>query len=360
MIAKSATIWSRLDDWPKPQVLAQAARLRYVSDEQPGIHRRKNGRGFIYVNGNGRRLRGGRTLKRIESLVIPPAWTEVWICPEEDGHLQVTGRDEQQRKQYIYHDRWREASNLLKFRRLLKFGAMLPDIRQQVSKNLRQRQDSRAKVCSLVLALLDHTGIRVGNEEYVQENGSYGLTTLRRKHISADGSLICFRFRGKSGVKRCVELRDRRLARLVLRCRDLPGEHLFTYQRDDGTFVPVTSDDVNDYLREVSGESFTAKDFRTWKGSSVAAGLLFDRPDLGAKAVRRKVATQVVKQVAETLANTPAVCRKYYIHPLLLESYQDGDLALYFQGFRARRRKWLSRDEQLLLRFLESAEGSSP
>jgi DNA topoisomerase-1 len=356
MIAIGAAAWSSLEESPEPQALAKAARLRYVSDEQPGIHRRKNGRGFVYVNDRGRRLRQGKTLSRIESLVIPPAWTEVWICPDEDGHLQVTGRDEQQRKQYIYHERWREASSLVKFRRMLKFGTMLPEIRQKVSENLRQRNDVREKVCSLVLSLLDHTGIRVGNEEYVQENGSYGLTTLRRRHISADGSTICFRFRGKSGVKRCVELRDRRLARLVRRCRDLPGEHLFTYQIEDGAFVAASSDDVNAYLRELSGESFTAKDFRTWKGSSLAAGMLFDRPDVGVQRERRKVVAQAAKQVAQSLGNTPTVCRKYYIHPLLMEAYENGEFAQHFQGFRARRRKWLNRDEQLLMHFLQSDE----
>jgi DNA topoisomerase-1 len=354
MIAKNDIAWARLDEAPVPEKLARAARLRYVSDDEPGFSRRKNGRGFVYVDEAGRKLRRMRHLQRIHELVIPPAWTDVWICRDEHGHLQVTGRDDQERKQYIYHERWREASNLAKFRRMLRFGTMLPEIRQKVSRQLRQRGDSREKVCSLLLALLDHTSIRVGNEEYVQENGSYGLTTLRRRHITADGAKVCFRFRSKSGKKHCVELNDARLSRLVLRSRDLPGQHLFTYQTASGEYVPATSDDVNAYLRELTGESFTAKDFRTWKASAVAAGMLFDQPDVPSISQRKKIITSVVKHTADVLGNTATVCRKYYIHPLLLESYLEGNLADHFQDFRPRRKKWLSRDEQLLIRFLET------
>lgn len=356
MIASRGNTWAKLEEAPDPEALAKAARLRYVSDEEPGFYRRKFGRGFVFVDEQGRRLRRGKARSRIESLVIPPAWTDVWICRDEDGHLQVTGRDDQQRKQYIYHERWREASNLVKFRRLLRFGLLLPTIRAQVARSLRQRKESREKVCSLVLALLDHTSIRVGNEEYVQENGSFGLTTLRRQHIVQDGSKLCFRFRGKSGVKRCVELGDPRLARLVVRSRDLPGQHLFTYHKEDGQFAPVTSDDVNAYLRELTGESFTAKDFRTWKGSAVAAGMLFDQPAAAALRERRKFVTQVVKHVADVLGNTATVCRKYYIHPRLLEMYLEGEFEQGVRGFPPRRRKWLNRDELLLLHFLEQVE----
>lgn len=347
---------ARLDDAVPPQELAKAARLKYLLDEEPGIHRRKNGRGFVYVDNAGRKVRRGRQLQRIESLVIPPAWTEVWICPVEDGHLQVTGRDEQQRKQYIYHERWREASNLVKFRRMRKFGMMLPEIRQQFHRQLRQRGDSREKACSLLLALLDQTSIRIGNEEYVQENGSYGLTTLRRRHIAVEDATVYIRFRGKSGKKRCVELRDARLAKLVLRYRDLPGSHLFTYRNTEGEYHPTTSDAVNGFLRELTDEAFTAKDFRTWTGSATAVGLLFDQSAIDARRERRKVATQVVKQVAETLGNTTTVCRKYYIHPLLLETYEAGSFQQRVQRFRPRRRKWLSRDEQLLIHFLQAID----
>jgi DNA topoisomerase I len=354
MIARNEIAWTKLEEALEPQQLAAAARLRYVSDEEPGFYRRKNGKGFIYVDASGRKLRGGRHLARIESLVIPPAWTDVWICRDEAGHLQVTGRDDQERKQYIYHERWREASNFAKFRRMLKFGTILPEIRRNVSRQLRQRNDSREKLCSLLLALLDHTSIRVGNEEYVQENGSYGLTTLRRRHIASEGPAVCLRFRSKSGKQHCVELADRRLAKLVLRSRDLPGQHLFTYQNGNGEYVPATSDDVNTYLRELTGESFTAKDFRTWKGSAVAAGMLYDRPQVAPRTRRRKVVASVVKHTAEVLGNTATVCRKYYVHPRLLESYEEGSLAELFPGFRPRRRKWLSRDEQLLLQFLKA------
>jgi DNA topoisomerase-1 len=353
MVGKNDIAWAQLEDSPEPQILAEAAGLRYVCDEEPGLYRRKNGKGFVYVDEAGRKLRGMRHLQRIHSLVIPPAWTDVWICRDESGHLQVTGRDGQQRKQYIYHERWREASNLAKFRRMLRFGQVLPEIRQKVHRQLGQHSDSREKVCSLLLALLDHTSIRVGNEEYVQENGSYGLTTLRRRHIVSDGAEVCLNFRSKSGNHHCVAITDRRLAKWVLRSRDLPGQHLFTYENERGEFVPATSDDVNACLRELTGEAFTAKDFRTWKASAVAAGMLFDRPDAPTKAQRRKVITGVVKHTAELLGNTSTVCRKYYIHPRLLEEYLSGDLAAHFEGFRPRRRKWLNRDEQLLLRFLE-------
>jgi DNA topoisomerase-1 len=354
MIAKTEIAWAQLDDAAEPPALAEAARLRYVSDEEPGFYRKKNGRGFRYVDGTGRKVRRMRDLQRIHSLVIPPAWTEVWICRDADGHLQVTGRDDQERKQYIYHERWREASNLAKFRRMLKFGTVLPEIRQKVARQLRQRTDTREKVFSLLLALLDHTSIRIGNEEYVQENGSYGLTTLRRRHIVSDGAAVCLNFRSKSGKHHCVAITDPRLAKMVLRSRDLPGQHLFTYKNGGGAYVPATSDDVNAYLRELTGESFTAKDFRTWKASAVAAGMLFDRPEVHSKAQRRKVVTSVVKHVAEVLGNTPTVCRKYYIHRLLLETYLEDDFAEHFDRFRPRRRKWLNRDEQLLIRFLET------
>jgi DNA topoisomerase-1 len=353
MIAKNEIAWGELEDSPAPQSLAEAASLQYVTDEEPGFYRRKNGKGFVYVDGSGRKLRGVRHLERIHSLVIPPAWTDVWICRHASGHLQVTGRDDQERKQYIYHERWREASNLAKFRRMLRFGQVLPEIRRNVHSQLRRRNATREKTCSLLLALLDHTSIRVGNEEYVQENGSYGLTTLRRRHITSDGASVCLKFRSKSRKSHCVSIADERLAKLVLRSRDLPGEHLFTYENENGEFVPATSDDVNAFLRELTGESFTAKDFRTWKASAVAAGMLADQPDISSKAQRRKIITSVVKHAAELLGNTATVCRKYYIHPMLLEEYLEGSLGEHFEGFRPRRRKWLNRDEQLLLRFLE-------
>jgi DNA topoisomerase-1 len=356
MIAATFPGRSNGDDVLEPQALARAARLHYVSDEEAGIQRRKNGHGFVYVDPRGRRLRSERMLERIQSLAIPPAWTDVWICRDAEGHLQVTGRDQRQRKQYIYHPRWREASNLAKFRRLLRFGLMLPEVRQKVNKQLGQRKDSREKVCSLVLALLDQTSIRVGNEEYVQDNDSYGLTTLRRRHIAIESETICFRFRGKSGKKRCVEVRDRRLARLVARCCGRPGDCVFTYPTDGGGHATIASDDVNSYLRDLTRESFTAKDFRTWKGSAVAAGMLFDQPGVAKKTQRRKIVSQVAKGVGELLGNTPTVCRKYYIHPELLESYIEGDFHERFDGVRPRRRKWLTRDDQLLIQFLQTVD----
>ncbi len=338
----------------EPAALAELAGLQYVCDEEPGLYRRKAGKGFCYVDAHGQRVRRRRTLQRIESLVIPPAWTDVWICKYEDGHLQATGRDEQQRKQYIYHERWREMSNLAKFRRMLDFGLVLPKIRQQTQKQLALRKHCREKVSSLVLALLDETSIRVGNEEYVRENRSYGLTTLRRRHVQVNGAGVCFRFRGKSGIPRCVELRDPRVARLVERCRELPGAHLFVYERDDGGYEPITSDDVNRHLQSLAGEAFTAKDFRTWKASAYAAGRLHDHGEGATKGSRQKAVSQVVKDTAALLGNTPSVCRSYYIHPLLLEFYLEERFPQELGDVRPRSRRWLSREEQILLRFLQS------
>jgi DNA topoisomerase-1 len=356
MICRTKIDWSQIDDTLDPPALARAARLRYVSDDEPGFSRRKHQRGFTFIDANGRAVRQSRALQRIQSLVIPPAWRDVWICRFEDGHLQVTGRDEQQRKQYIYHERWRETSNLAKFRRIFRFGTLLPELRKHVQRELRQRKHNQDKVCALVLALLDQTSLRVGNEEYVKANRSYGLTTLRRKHVVLENGDVCLKFRGKSGVPRCILVQDPRLAKLVLRCRDLPGAHLFTYAKEDGGYDCVNSDDVNRHLRALMDESFTAKDFRTWKASAWAAGRLMENNDLTSRSQRNRFVSQVVKQTAEVLGNTPSVCRQFYVHPALLESFIEGEFSRYVARYRARRRRWISGDEQVLLHFLRVSE----
>jgi DNA topoisomerase I len=352
LIARTLKSANELADATEPEALAKLAGLRYVTDDEPGIHRRKAGRGFTYVDADGKRIRNRRTLERTRALVIPPAWTEVWIAADEGAHLQATGRDDQGRKQYLYHQRWREASNLAKFSRLLEFGQALPKIRRQVQSQLRRRKLSREKVSSLVLALLDETSIRVGNEEYVRENGSYGLTTFRRRHVQVNGAGVCFRFRGKSRVARTVELRDPQVARLVDRCRELPGSHLFVYEREEGGYEPITSDDVNQHLQRLAGESFTTKDFRTWKATAFTAGRLFDEEQEQNKRRRRSIVSRVVKEAAAVLGNTPSVCRSAYIHPLLLDAYVEGDFPAELRDLRIRRRRWLARDEQILLHFL--------
>ncbi|MBW3596382.1 MAG: DNA topoisomerase IB [Planctomycetes bacterium] len=348
--------WNKLADATEPEALAKLAQLRYVTDDEPGIERRKAGGGFSYIDADGNRVRSRRTRQRIESLVIPPAWTDVWIAADEEAHLQVTGRDDQGRKQYLYHERWRHVSNLAKFRRMLDFGRALPKVRREVHRRLSRRKHSREKVCSLVLALLDETSLRVGNEEYVRENGSYGLTTFRRRHVHVNGAGVSFRFRGKSGVTRTVELRDKRVAKLVERCRELSGRRLFVYEADEGRYEAVTSDDVNEHLQSLAGDSFTTKDFRTWKASAFAAGRLFEE-EAASKRRRRSAISRVVKETAALLGNTPSVCRSAYIHPLLLDAFLEGDFPAEFRDLRIRRDRWRPRDEQILLHFLKVTHG---
>ena len=310
---------------------ARAAELRYVCDEDPGIRRERAGRGFRFVNSHGRPVRDEDTLERIRLLVIPPAWTDVWICPIANGHLQVTGRDVRGRKQYRYHARWRAVRDEQKYGRMLAFGAALPRIRRRVRHDLKLPGLPRNKVLAIVVYLLENTLIRVGNEEYTRANGSYGLTTLRDEHADIHGDTIRFHFRGKAGKMRSVALTDKRLARLVKRCRDLPGHELFQYLDENGNQHAIGSADVNDYLREIAGEEFTAKDFRTWAGTILAATTLIQiGPSTSAHAGKQRTVA-AVKFVAECLGNTVAVCRKCYIHPQVLESYLAGTLAKLFR-----------------------------
>jgi len=305
---------------------AEAAGLRYVSDGSPGIHRRRAGRGFSYVGPDGRLVRDRAVLERIRRLAIPPAYTDVWICPIPNGHLQATGRDARGRKQYRYHHRWREVRDETKFGRMLAFSEALPRLRARLETDLARSGLPREKVLATVVRLLECTGIRVGNDEYARANQSFGLTTLRDHHVEVSGSTLRFRFRGKSRKQHRVALSDRRLARIVARCQALPGADLFQYLDEDGARVSIGSGDVNDYLRQITGEDFTAKDFRTWAGTLQAVAAL---EAVGPAATEREAKSTIIKaidQVAERLNNTRAVCRKYYVHPAVLEIYQAGTL----------------------------------
>ncbi|PYQ37845.1 MAG: DNA topoisomerase I [Acidobacteria bacterium] len=330
-VSRAETYRAVLDLATHPQRAADAAGLQYVTDARPGLRRQKAGRAFRYLGRNGRVLRDPRTLARIRSMVIPPAWTDVWICPDALGHIQVTGRDARGRKQYRYHPRWRTVRDDAKYGRMLAFGQALPIIRARIEEDLAHRGLSRRRVLAAVLTLLETTLIRVGNEEYARDNGSFGLTTFRGRHASIKGSTVQFRFRGKSGKVREVGVQDRRLSRIVKSCQDLPGQELFQYVDGRGRRRAVTSSDVNDYLREVTGQDFTAKDFRTWAGTVLAAWALSERPAARTKAEAKKNVLRAVENVAGRLGNTVAVCRKCYVHPVVFDAYLDGTLAATLQ-----------------------------
>ena len=315
-----------------PVESAKAAGLRYVSDDMPGIRRRKRGTGFSYILPNGQTLQSAKDLERVRKLAIPPAWTDVWICSIANGHLQATGRDARGRKQYRYHEEWRNVRDETKFGRMILFGEALPKIRQKIEEDLSQRGLSRTRVLAAVVKLLETTLIRVGNREYMKQNNSYGLTTLRDGHVDIEGSKIRFEFRGKSGKDHSVEIQDRRLARVVKQCRDLPGQTLFQYMDDNGERQKVLSEDVNAYLKEISGEDFTAKDFRTWGGTVLMLAALLEAGMCDGEKEATKVVVQAVKQVAENLGNRPAICRKYYIHPIVIETFVQGELLDALQG----------------------------
>jgi DNA topoisomerase-1 len=299
--------------------------LRHSSDASPGIRRLRAGRGFSYRDADDRRIKDRETLDRIRRLAIPPAWTDVWISPIPNGHLQATGRDARGRKQYRYHARYRRRRDAAKFERLVAFARALPAIRKRVDRDLASPGLRRDKVLAAVVRLLELTLIRVGNDEYARLNKSFGLTTLRNRHASVRGTKIRFRFRGKSGRTHEVGLRDRRLAAVVRRCRDLPGQELFQFVDDDGDPVDIRSEDVNDYLREIAPD-VTAKDFRTWAGTVLAYRALraLDRPTTDGQAKRNVV--DAIRETAELLGNTPAVCRQAYVHPIVVEAYLDGRL----------------------------------
>jgi len=304
--------------------LAKAADLRYVSDSRPGITRRARGKNFDYYGSDGKKVTDEATLRRIKRLAIPPAWTEVWICPTENGHIQAVGRDVKKRKQYRYHERWTQVRDETKYGRMMAFGEALPRIRRRVDADLRKKGMSREKVLAAVVRLLETTLIRVGNDEYAQQNRSYGLTTLRNKHAKVRGSEITFQFLGKSGKAHRISLKEPQLAKLVRRCQDLPGQELFGYVDESGTVRDVTSEDVNAYLREISGADFTAKDFRTWAGTVLAAVALRELATFASKREAKKNITQAIEAVSKMLGNTAAICRKCYVHPMVFESYLSG------------------------------------
>ncbi len=309
-----------------PVESAKAAGLRYVTDAAPGIRRKRAGKHFSYIGLDGKPIRDRETLQRIRSLGIPPAYKDVWISPDPRGHLQATGYDAKGRKQYRYHPRWREVRDETKFERMLAFGRALPKIRERVDHDLSLPGLPREKVLATVVRLLETTLIRVGNEEYAQQNRSYGLTTMRDKHVDIKDSRIRFKFRGKSGKEHDIDIKDRRLANIIKRCRDLPGQELFQYIDDEGERQAIDSDDVNKYLKEITGDDFTAKDFRTWAGTVLCSLALQEFEAVDSDAQAKKNIVQAVKSVSERLGNTPAVCRKSYIHPAVLESYTDGSM----------------------------------
>jgi DNA topoisomerase I len=307
-----------------PEEAAEEAGLRYVSDDQPGYTRKRNGEGFVYFDVEGKPIRDEQRVLRINRLAIPPAYRDVWICPSPNGHLQATGRDDRGRKQYRYHERWREVRDENKYEKMLVFGETLGKIRRRVKKDMALRGLPRNKVLGTVVQLLETTFIRVGNEEYARENKSFGLTTMRNRHVDVKGSTISFNFRGKSGVVHEREVEDPRVAKVIRKLTDLPGQELFQYVDDKGEAHNISSQDVNEYLREISGEEFTAKDFRTWAGTVMAAIALNEVGAFENKTQAKKNVRDAVHAVAKVLGNTPAVCRKCYVHPIVLETYLSG------------------------------------
>ena len=337
---------------------ATGAGLRYVTDGLPGITRRRAGSGWIYFEPDGTRIRDAEKRRRLNALAIPPAWTDVWICPDPDGHIQATARDARGRKQYRYHADYRAARDRSKFRRMTEFSETLPQLRERIERDLRGPELSRRQILATVIRLLDRTLIRVGNDEYARQNRSFGLTTLRRRHVEVKGATLRFSFRGKSGIEHDLSITDRRLARIVQRCQDLPGTEMFQYVDAFGRRQAVSSDDVNERLRELSGRDITAKDFRTWGGTMHAAIAL---RTMGPAASRREADRNIVRAidvVAERLGNTRAVCRKYYVHPAILEAYLLGRTAPLPADApagaerRARGAAALRRDEIAVLQFL--------
>ncbi|MBF2076680.1 MAG: DNA topoisomerase IB [Synechococcales cyanobacterium C42_A2020_086] len=310
-----------------PIAAAQAAGLQYVSDDSPGIRRQRQGKkGFIYFTPEGERIRDPEEIQRIHSLAIPPAYRDVWICPLPNGHLQATGRDAKGRKQYRYHPLWRTVRDQTKFTRMIAFSRSLPTIRQRIEQDLSLPGLPKEKVLAAVVRLMEQTRIRVGNEEYARTNQSYGLTTLQDDHVEIKGAKIRFQFRGKSGVEHNIELTDKRLAKIVKHCQDIPGQDLFQYRDEQGNYQTIGSADVNHYLKEIAGQEFTAKDFRTWAGTVLAATCLVEIGDCSSATAAKKNIAQAIKTVASHLGNRPATCRKYYVHPAVLDAYADQTL----------------------------------
>jgi DNA topoisomerase-1 len=339
-----------------PGASARAAGLRYVIDDKPGLTRHKRGKGFGYRGPDGKPVKDAATLARIRSLAIPPAYTDVWICPTENGHLQATGRDARGRKQYRYHPKWREVRDEVKYGRMLAFGAALPVIRARTNSDLKDTGLPRTKVLGALVQLLEKTLIRIGNEEYARTNKSFGLTTMKDRHVEVNGSTLIFEFRAKSGIQQTIDLREPRLAKTVKKCQDLPGQTLFQYVDEDGVHQSVDSGDVNDYLREITGQEFTAKDFRTWAGTVLAACALREFEEFTSETQAKKNIVQAIESVARKLGNTKAVCRKCYVHPAVLDAYLDGttiDVIMKHASRLLRKFNGLSREEVAVLALLQ-------
>lgn len=324
MPAKKLRKLSGEADAVDPVEAAEDAGLRYVSDDRPGYRRKANGDDFEYFDTEGKLIRDEQRLFRIKRLAIPPAWTDVWICPSPNGHIQATGRDTRRRKQYRYHDRWRELRDENKFGRLVDFAKALPNIRRRVAEDINLPGLPRRKVLATIVRLLERTCMRIGNEQYARENKSFGLTTIKDRHVTVKGAQLRFRFRGKSGRQHEVDVTDQRIATIVSKLDDLPGQDLFQYVNDDGELGAVASHDVNDYLREITSDNFTAKDFRTWAGTVLAAIALETQGKFETKKQAKANVKTAICAVAELLGNTPAVCRKCYVHPAVLEAYLSG------------------------------------
>jgi DNA topoisomerase I len=339
-----------------PMASAKLASCRYVDDSTPGITRHKAGQGFSYRRPDGSTVRDAATLGRLRSIVIPPAWTSVWICPAADGHIQATGRDARGRKQYRYHPRFREIREETKYERMLAFAEVLPGVRRRVDEHLGLPGLPSDKVLATVVRLLEITLIRVGNEEYARANDSFGLTTLRTRHVDVAGSQIEFRFRGKSKQAHRIKVQDRRLAKIIARCTDLPGEVLFQYEADHGELKNVEAADVNAYLKQIAGEDFTAKDFRTWAGTVLAAQALRELPPGESVTASKRNIVQAVKNVSGRLGNTPSVCRKCYVHPAIWDAYLDGTL----HDARGREKAELSADEAMVIALLRDRLPARP
>lgn len=343
---------------PDSVEVAEEAGLRYVSDDQPGYTRKRKGDDFEYFDSDGKRIRDEARLLRIRRIGIPPAYEDVWICPTPNGHIQATGRDARGRKQYRYHERWREARDENKYDRMVVFGHALPKIRRRVNKDLKQRGLPRSKVLATVVQLLERTFIRVGNDEYAKENKSFGLTTMRNHHVDVKGETLKFSFKGKSGVKHEVDVSDRRLSKIIRQLQDLPGQDVFQYVNGDGKVRDVTSQDVNDYLREITGEEFTAKDFRTWAGTVLAAMALNAQEKFENNTQARKNVKDAIGAVSKILGNTPTVCRKCYVHPDVLETYLGGGM---IEGLKQKTEETLSKklrsmraEEAAVMSFLQA------
>ena len=337
---------------PDTAEAAREAGLTYTTDDEPGIRRVRSGKTFEYHAPDGSRVRDAATLDRIRSLAVPPAWEDVWITTRPRGHLQATGRDARGRKQHRYHARWRELRDANKFDRMAAFGRVLPRIRARVARDLRKPGLPKEKVVATIVRLLDTTFARIGNEEYARENGSFGLTTLRDRHVDVRGSTVRFVFKGKSGVDVSVGVTDRRVARVIRRCEELPGQNLFQYVDPDGERRLVTSDDVNAYLREVSGEDVTAKDFRTWAATVLAACALREAAAAESEAHARRELVAAIDTVARKLGHTRAVCRRSYVHPAVIDTYMGGELATALSVTLAKPPRGLRADEAAVLALL--------